>query len=208
MLATRSTERSAPAVRGWLGVVYLDRFVAETSVQIPDRDVFKASEVCDIAQVQPYVLRSWEKEFPNLGVARSAGGPRVYRRTDGERVLRIRQLVFGEGLTLAGVRKRLEGDVAEPVAEADLPGIVDDDTRTRLSEIKRGLRSLLDMLEERRHDAPGHAPSAVDAGQPTLLDVSEGQTPEGTPWPPKGPPSKRRGAGRGRQTHDVAPDES
>ena len=147
--------------------------MAETSTQIPNRDVFKASEVCEIAQVQPYVLRSWEKEFPNLGVARGSGA-RIYRRTDVERVLRIKQLVFGEGLTLAGVRKRLEGDGAAPVVEADLPAIVDDDTRTRLSEIKRELRSLLDMLEERRHEAPGHGPKA-DTSQPMLRDVADGR---------------------------------
>ncbi len=77
-------------------------------VTIPDRPAFKAAEVCEIAKVQPYVLRSWESEFPDLGVARTPGGPRVYRKADVERVLRIRHLVFGEGLTLAGVRRRLD----------------------------------------------------------------------------------------------------
>src|SRR2546425_608454 len=51
-------------------------------VDIPNRALFKAAEVCDLAKVQPYVLRSWEAEFPDLGVARSAGSPRVYRRAD------------------------------------------------------------------------------------------------------------------------------
>ena len=78
--------------------------MADAAVEIPKRTLFKAAEVCEIASVQPYVLRSWESEFPDLGVARTAGGPRVYRRADLERVLRIKQLVFGEGLTLAGAR--------------------------------------------------------------------------------------------------------
>src|SRR5918993_3915840 len=81
-------------------------------VTIPDRPAFKAAEVCELAKVQPYVLRSWESEFPDLGVAKTPGGPRVYRRADVERVLRIRHLVFGEGLTLAGVRRRLESEAA------------------------------------------------------------------------------------------------
>ena len=55
-------------------------------IEIPKRALFKASEVCDLAKVQPYVLRSWEAEFPDLGVAKAAGGPRVYRRTDVEQV--------------------------------------------------------------------------------------------------------------------------
>src|SRR3977135_1683610 len=71
-------------------------------VEIPNRSLFKASEVCDLVKLQPYVLRSWEAEFPNLGVAKSAGTPRVYRRSDVEQVVRIKHLLLVEGLTLAG----------------------------------------------------------------------------------------------------------
>ena len=75
--------------------------------EIPNRSLFKAPEVCELAGLQPYVLRSWEMEFPDLGVAKREGGPRIYRRADVERVLQIKQLVFVEGLTLAGARRRL-----------------------------------------------------------------------------------------------------
>ena len=51
-------------------------------IEIPNRALFKAAEVCDLVKVQPYVLRSWEAEFPALGVSKSAGGPRIYRRVD------------------------------------------------------------------------------------------------------------------------------
>ena len=73
-----------------------------STVEIPNRSLFRQPEVCDIAQVQPYVLRTWEAEFPDLGVAKTQGGPRVYRRADVERVLRLKHLLFVEGLTLAG----------------------------------------------------------------------------------------------------------
>jgi len=56
-------------------------------VEIPNRALFKAVEVCELAKVQPYVLRSWEAEFPDLGVAKTAGAPRVYRRADVQQVL-------------------------------------------------------------------------------------------------------------------------
>ena len=84
--------------------------VADTPVTIPDKPAFKAGEVCELAQIQPYVLRSWESEFPDLGISKTPGGPRVYRRSDVERVLRIRDLVFTEGLTLSGVRRRFEAE--------------------------------------------------------------------------------------------------
>jgi DNA-binding transcriptional MerR regulator len=116
-------------------------------VEIPPRALFKAAEVCELVKVQPYVLRSWEAEFPDLGVAKNAGGPRVYRRADVEQVIRIRHQLLVEGLTLAGARRRLDED-ATPVA-ADVP-VIDEligrNTRERLTEVKRGLRSILEML--------------------------------------------------------------
>ena len=80
------------------------------AVQIPNRSLFRQPEVCEIAQVQPYVLRSWEAEFQDLGVAKTEGGPRVYRRADVERVLRIKHLLFVEGLTIAGARRKLQDE--------------------------------------------------------------------------------------------------
>jgi DNA-binding transcriptional MerR regulator len=116
-------------------------------IEIPKRALFKAAEVCDLAKVQPYVLRSWEAEFPALGVSKAAGAPRTYRRQDVEQVLRIKHLLLVEGLTLAGARKRLEEETA-PVA-ADEP-IIDEllgrNARERLTAVKRGLRSILDLL--------------------------------------------------------------
>jgi DNA-binding transcriptional MerR regulator len=128
-------------------------------VVIPDRAAFKASEVCDLAQLQPYVLRSWENEFPDLGVSRTPGGPRVYRRADVERVLQIRHLVLSEGLTLAGVRRRLEGAGPTPPVEkaseedrALLREVMSSELKSRLARVKDGLRGILQMLS---HDPVG-----------------------------------------------------
>ena len=49
----------------------------------PKRELFKAADVCEVVQVQPYVLRSWEAEFPQIGQVPEGGGPRLYRRPDG-----------------------------------------------------------------------------------------------------------------------------
>jgi DNA-binding transcriptional MerR regulator len=70
------------------------------------RELYKSAEVCELAELQPYVLRSWEAEFPGLGKTASGVPGRVYRQADLELVLRIKQLVFGEALTLAGASKR------------------------------------------------------------------------------------------------------
>jgi DNA-binding transcriptional MerR regulator len=122
-------------------------------IEIPNRALFKAAEVCDLVKVQPYVLRSWEAEFPHLGVSKSTAGPRVYRRSDVEHVLRIKHLLLVEGLTLAGARRKLEEE-STPVA-ADAP-VIDEllgqNARERLTEVKRGLRSILDILSGQNGD--------------------------------------------------------
>jgi DNA-binding transcriptional MerR regulator len=124
-------------------------------LEIPNRSLFRQPEVCEIASIQPYVLRSWEAEFPDLGVAKTAGGPRIYRRADVERVLRIKQLLYGEGLTLAGVRKKLieEGTPSgrDDPALANIAELLGTDARERILQVKRGLRELSAMLSK----APG-----------------------------------------------------
>jgi DNA-binding transcriptional MerR regulator len=140
-------------------------------IEIPNRPLFKAAEVCDLAKVQPYVLRSWEAEFKDLGVARSGSAARVYRREDVERVLRIKHLLLIEGLTLAGVRRRLDEEAELPLdADPILPASaspLSTDARARIIDVKRGLRSLLDLL-----DAPLRVPHASsrasEVSEPTL----------------------------------------
>ena len=146
-----------------------------STVEIPNRSLFRQPEVCEIAQVQPYVLRSWEAEFPDLGVAKAKGGPRVYRRADVERVLRLKHLLFVEGLTLAGARRKLADEVKPVAADVtDLDVLLGTDVRERLMQVKQGLRELQSMLAaaprvkarpeafelERQADAPLPKPRA------------------------------------------------
>src|SRR5262245_29488256 len=120
------------------------------AIEIPNRALFKAAEVCDLVKVQPYVLRSWEAEFPDLGVSKAAGGPRVYRRTDVEQVVRIKHLLLVEGLTLAGARRKLQEEAAPVAADAPvIDELIGRHTRDRLTEVKRGLQSILELLAGR-----------------------------------------------------------
>src|SRR5688572_28248016 len=117
--------------------------------------LYKAAEVCDMTQLQPYVLRSWEKEFPGIGLQKSADGARLYRQSDVDQVLRIKQLVFGEGLTLSGARRRLEeSDSSSDVTDDEVAEVLEalaSDARTRIAHVRDGLRSILKVLSS----APG-----------------------------------------------------
>jgi len=115
-------------------------------VEIPNRALFKAAEVCDLVKLQPYVLRSWEAEFPDLGLSK-AGGPRVYRRADVEQVVRIRHLLLVDGLTLAGARRKLEEETGPVISdEPAIKELLGRNARERLTAVRRGLQSLLDLL--------------------------------------------------------------
>jgi DNA-binding transcriptional MerR regulator len=112
--------------------------------------LYKVGEVCEIAQLQPYVLRSWEKEFPGIGIQKADDSGRLYRQADVDQVLRIKQLVFGEGLTLSGARRRLDaGGPAQTTAKADAEEVIavlGADARKRIGHVREGLRSLLQLL--------------------------------------------------------------
>src|SRR5687767_1888901 len=118
--------------------------------------LYKAAEVCEVAQLQPFVLRSWEKEFPRIGVQKSAESPRLYRQSDLDQVLRIKDLVFREGLTLSGARRRIEEATPEPASATDeeveeVLEALASDARVRIARVRDGLRSILKVLSS----APG-----------------------------------------------------
>lgn len=73
---------------------------------------YKIGDVCRIADVQPYVLRYWESEFPVLSPDRSAQGPRTYSVRELDLIGRIKRLLYDEGYTIAGAKKRLESEAS------------------------------------------------------------------------------------------------
>ena len=118
--------------------------------------MYKAAEVCEVAQLQPFVLRSWEKEFPRIGFQKSSDSPRLYRQSDLDQVLRIKQLVFEEGLTLSGARHRLgdEETQSSSATDEEVEEVLEalaSDARVRIARVRDGLRSILKVLSS----APG-----------------------------------------------------
>lgn len=77
---------------------------------IPDKLFFKIGEVCDLVGVQAHVLRYWESEFPMLQPQKNRAGQRTYRRKDVEMALRIKALLYDEGFTIAGAKKKLQSE--------------------------------------------------------------------------------------------------
>jgi DNA-binding transcriptional MerR regulator len=82
----------------------------QTAKAIPDKLFFKIGEVCELVEVQAHVLRYWESEFPMLQPQKNRAGQRTYRRKDVEMALRIKELLYDEGFTIAGAKRKLANE--------------------------------------------------------------------------------------------------
>jgi DNA-binding transcriptional MerR regulator len=119
-----------------------------------EKRLYKIGEVCKMADVQPYVLRYWETEFPVLAPNKSGGGQRMYTQHEIDVVLRIKQLLYSEGFTIAGAKKKLDAELVEGVP---VPAKASDvrsrkkpsaDVTRALHRVRDELRAILAMLEE------------------------------------------------------------
>lgn len=118
--------------------------------KIPNKLFFKIGEVCELTETQPYVLRYWESEFPALAPAKNNSGQRIYRRRDIETILRIKSLLYEEGFTIAGAKKRLEQEMKEDGGKAQTPvtrPVGNTEADASLQAIKDGLKDILQILD-------------------------------------------------------------
>ncbi|MGE5232706.1 MAG: MerR family transcriptional regulator [Acidobacteriota bacterium] len=135
---------------------------------------YKIGEACKALDIQPYVLRYWETEFAVLSPSKSKSGQRVYTEKELGIIRRIKELLYDEGYTIAGAKKKLESELAmgasfpavapeaeeeveaEPEPDANLALPLDTPRRqqieTRRKRIEKALaeaRSIQALLEGR-----------------------------------------------------------
>jgi DNA-binding transcriptional MerR regulator len=112
-----------------------------TTTALPPKLYFRIGEVAELVGVEPHVLRYWEREFRTIRPSKSAKGQRVYTRRDVENLMRVRQLLYREGFTIAGAKKQLSR--AQPDGEV----AVDDEARAQ-GERSRAREELLALRGE------------------------------------------------------------
>lgn len=97
---------------------------------------FKIGEVCKLLDIQPYVLRYWETEFVALHPAKSQSGQRVYAEAEVAVIRRIKELLYDEGYTIAGAKKKLESRDSELAGEGEAkPGLFDLEPRAPVEPV-------------------------------------------------------------------------
>ncbi len=108
--------------------------------QFPDKLFYKIGEVSRLTGVESYVLRYWETEFQFLRPRKSKSGQRIYVKKDLEVIMMIKELLYGERLTLEGVRRRLgESGTAHPSRPETAPAPAADP----IERVKQRLRDIL-----------------------------------------------------------------
>ncbi len=173
-----------------------------SGTETPAEVRYKVGEICRLADVQPYVLRYWENEFPILAADRTQSGPRMYSERDLAVIQRIKTLLYVEGFTIAGAKKRLENELKNggpapevprseqagtapvPVvppplpAEAAAPQPKPRRTRTRPVAVSKGGDEIPEIFEEEVTDAPAEeAAPAEKKGDPRTGVVAQPSDP-------------------------------
>jgi DNA-binding transcriptional MerR regulator len=135
--------------------------------RVQKRLYYKIGEACKTLGIQPYVLRYWETEFPALAPSKSRSGQRVYSEKELEIIRRIKELLYDEGYTIAGAKKKLEvelasGSLAEPEAEeAEAPAAPADEAAPTTPKVSRA----------RKETAPPVVEESAEPALPFTLDT-------------------------------------
>lgn len=74
---------------------------------------YKIADACRLLDIQPYVLRYWQTEFPALASKKTSGGRRDFNAGDLETIRRIKELLYDEGYTIASAKKKLAAELED-----------------------------------------------------------------------------------------------
>src|SRR6266699_1506556 len=115
-----------------------------SEILIPEKLYFRIGEVARLCRLPAYVLRFWESEFPQLKPVKSSTGQRMYRKRDVESVVRIKQLLYEQGFTIAGARQQLRGESKSDKTQSAIP--FPSHSSSEIQHIRQGLREILTLL--------------------------------------------------------------
>lgn len=118
-------------------------------IVIPEKLYFRIGEVARLLDVETYVLRFWETEFPQLKPSKSSTGQRMYRRREVELAVRVKDLLYNQGFTIAGARQHLKAE-AKPAAKQTALFQAGGVPIAELKRVRQGLKEILGVLGGRR----------------------------------------------------------
>ena len=72
-----------------------------------ERLYYRIGEVSRITGLKPHVLRYWESEFHVIKPHKAGSLQRLYRKKDLDLILKIKKLLYEEGFTISGAKKKI-----------------------------------------------------------------------------------------------------
>jgi DNA-binding transcriptional MerR regulator len=111
----------------------------------PVKLYYRIGEVAGIVGVEPHVLRYWETEFRSIRPQKSRKGQRIYSRRDVDRLLKVKDLLYTHGFTIAGARKKMREAGAEPPTEGESRAL--GAARAALFDLRHEVESMLAELD-------------------------------------------------------------
>ena len=114
------------------------------SAKEPVQEFFSIGEVCTLTDLKPHVLRYWESQFRFLAPAKNRSGNRVYQRREVELILLVKHLLYTEGYTIEGARKKVDEHRRRGEVRAMARAALDVET---IESIERELRDILALLD-------------------------------------------------------------
>lgn len=126
---------------------------------------FKIGEVCKLLDIQPYVLRYWETEFVALHPAKSTSGQRVYAEAEVAVIRRIKELLYDEGYTIAGAKKKLESREIELAGDGR-----GGEPKATLFDPDPPAATAEDSGPAETHEASAAAPAQLDTGSADRIE--------------------------------------
>lgn len=83
-------------------------FPAYEKPMVETEKTYKIGQAARLVDLEPYVLRFWESEFPELDPIRTAKGQRLYTEEHLVIIRRIKKLLYEKGMTIEGARRHLQ----------------------------------------------------------------------------------------------------
>ena len=123
--------------------------MADSDDRLPVKLYYRIGEVAGIVGVEPHVLRYWETEFRSIRPQKSRKGQRIYSRKDVQKLLRVKDLLYGQGFTIAGARKRLRERGEEPVRPEEPLRRAATTMRQALLDVREDVAALLNEFGQK-----------------------------------------------------------
>ncbi len=111
----------------------------------PEKLAYRLDEVSRMTRIAPETIEAWEKEFYFLHAGQTGNGEKIFRKKDLTIMLRLKELLDKEGLTLAGAKRRIEEEFGIRTSHPVHP----DRLKKLLCQVRDELQEIASLLDKR-----------------------------------------------------------